>query len=426
MKQLYALLFCLQLIACSLSAQINSPVITGSSGKSGTSGGGGGGDGTGPWEINSGNITEKDTTKPVVIGSLVNQAGAGAGLTIDGGLYQQFTLAPATYTLDNNANQGEFRILVVDTSSAETAFNVGNGHVNYQVLDANAYGFVSEVNDKKYHIKCMSSSGTNHLLYSSVANARVGIGSIAPQAKLHVIETGNVSVGKFENTNDAAFVEIVSVDSAAVLSVTSGIYSSNFGINNSKNTVVTDGLQNTVIQIDTNGAIGINAPPDINVAKTYINGSLLVEVGNGVDTFTTLNAQKDVVLISQESGSAYASVSLGDGVYLSSSGFVQVSAPVLRTELPGTDLGTVTVPFDSAYFNFINTEVLEADELHMDVASSNVSNPPTDAQLDALFGTPAAVGNGFVRYLKDSDSNNTYQVIAVGAQWYSFSATLAP
>lgn len=70
-------------------------------------------------------------------------------------------------------------------------------------------------------------------------------------------------------------------------------------------------------------------------------------------------------------------------------------------------------------------------ELHVDgnikqkITTSNVANPPTDAQLDTLFGLPASNGDGWTAYVKDSSSTNFYQVVAVGTAWYTFTAVLA-
>lgn len=58
-------------------------------------------------------------------------------------------------------------------------------------------------------------------------------------------------------------------------------------------------------------------------------------------------------------------------------------------------------------------------------ASSNVSNPPTDAELDSLFGTPATVGSGFVGLVDDSDSNNMYRCYSDGTNWFTVAGVLA-
>jgi hypothetical protein len=44
------------------------------------------------------------------------------------------------------------------------------------------------------------------------------------------------------------------------------------------------------------------------------------------------------------------------------------------------------------------------DKLHVGWAEDNVSSPPTDAELDTAFGTPAAVGEGFVALLDDNNA----------------------
>ena len=52
------------------------------------------------------------------------------------------------------------------------------------------------------------------------------------------------------------------------------------------------------------------------------------------------------------------------------------------------------------------------------VSSSNVSNPPTDAELDALFGQPATLGSGYLAVVTDTNSANGYICISDGTNWW--------
>ena len=57
---------------------------------------------------------------------------------------------------------------------------------------------------------------------------------------------------------------------------------------------------------------------------------------------------------------------------------------------------------------------------------SNVSNPPTDAELDTAFGTPASVGTGFTRIVDDADGDaNVYLVTSNGTSWWYATLTKA-
>lgn len=52
-------------------------------------------------------------------------------------------------------------------------------------------------------------------------------------------------------------------------------------------------------------------------------------------------------------------------------------------------------------------------------SSADVSNPPTDAELDAAFGTPAAVGAAFLALVNDAGAGaNLYLVGSDGANWW--------
>ncbi len=72
-----------------------------------------------------------------------------------------------------------------------------------------------------------------------------------------------------------------------------------------------------------------------------------------------------------------------------------------------------------------DTELHVNGDIKQKVTTSDVSNPPTDAQLDTLFGIPASNGDGWTTYLKDSDSDWFYQIVAVGTEWYIFTAPIA-
>lgn len=69
---------------------------------------------------------------------------------------------------------------------------------------------------------------------------------------------------------------------------------------------------------------------------------------------------------------------------------------------------------------------LEAQEKTPTHSTANVSNPPTDAQIDAAFGTPAQVGAGFVATLDDNGAGtNSYMVWSDGTNWWYATGTKA-
>jgi len=63
---------------------------------------------------------------------------------------------------------------------------------------------------------------------------------------------------------------------------------------------------------------------------------------------------------------------------------------------------------------------------YLRVSAANVSNPPTDAELDSAFGTPAAVGEGFTALVNDGGGDtNIYLVASTGTAWAYVSLTVA-
>lgn len=65
-------------------------------------------------------------------------------------------------------------------------------------------------------------------------------------------------------------------------------------------------------------------------------------------------------------------------------------------------------------------------ERNTQVDTTDVSNPPTDAEIDSIFGTPATVGAGFTAYIDDAGAgSNFYQVTSDGTNWWIFTGTKA-
>jgi hypothetical protein len=64
--------------------------------------------------------------------------------------------------------------------------------------------------------------------------------------------------------------------------------------------------------------------------------------------------------------------------------------------------------------------------LRSKTATTDVANPPTDAQLDTAFGTPATVGSGFLALLDDDGAGTAvYLVASDGTNWWYAALTKA-
>lgn len=65
--------------------------------------------------------------------------------------------------------------------------------------------------------------------------------------------------------------------------------------------------------------------------------------------------------------------------------------------------------------------------LRLGITSSDVSDPPTDAELDALYGQPWDVGAGWHAFLWDgiSASDKFYLIVSDGLNWRHIALTLA-
>ncbi|NLD43665.1 MAG: hypothetical protein GX657_09235 [Chloroflexi bacterium] len=59
-------------------------------------------------------------------------------------------------------------------------------------------------------------------------------------------------------------------------------------------------------------------------------------------------------------------------------------------------------------------------------STADVSSPPTDAELDAAFGTPAEVGAGFTAIVNDAGAGAAVWLVASdGAGWWYAAMTQA-
>lgn len=64
--------------------------------------------------------------------------------------------------------------------------------------------------------------------------------------------------------------------------------------------------------------------------------------------------------------------------------------------------------------------------LRVALSNDDVSDPPTDAQLDSAFGTPSMIGNGFVGVLDDAGAGTkVWLCVAKNSRWWYEELTAA-
>ena len=74
----------------------------------------------------------------------------------------------------------------------------------------------------------------------------------------------------------------------------------------------------------------------------------------------------------------------------------------------------------SGYAGLDGAGRLDAPSDHISVDASNVSNPPTAAELTAAFGDPATLAHGTVRLVDDAGAGTAVWLVCAvnGAWWY--------
>jgi len=76
-------------------------------------------------------------------------------------------------------------------------------------------------------------------------------------------------------------------------------------------------------------------------------------------------------------------------------------------------------------YGYFERGLMTDGDIKQEVHTSNVSNPPTDAELDALFTSPSSKGAGWTAYVKDSDTDSMYQITSDGTNWQIVAMTPA-
>lgn len=127
-----------------------------------------------------------------------------------------------------------------------------------------------------------------------------------------------------------------------------------------------------------------------------------------------------------ERSTAPSSPSSND-IYLDDGTNTDSGNPSLRryTGAGWEDVGGTSAP---ATTETLTNKTIDGDDntIRLKTSTADVSNPPTDAELDSTFGTPATVGAGFTVVLDDNGADtNTYLVVSNGTSWIVFTGTKA-
>ena len=115
-----------------------------------------------------------------------------------------------------------------------------------------------------------------------------------------------------------------------------------------------------------------------------------------------------------------------------SSGYMQIEATqTWGSAAYGTELNFCVTPDDDTTaiiaLTLLNSGIgYFPYGIRTKISTANVSSPPTDAELDAAFGTPATVGASFIGAINDNDADEEwYLVLSSGSKWVYFRGYLA-
>lgn len=206
---------------------------------------------------------------------------------------------------------------------------------------------------------------------------------------------------------------------------------------------LTSGLTATAIAATTGGiSSGGTASIALTGKQSDAAGSIAVKIGN-TTSLTTAGA-KIMAFYSDNVTTEKAFIGLNGMYNFSGSGAMTAANYQIGRNADATNLMNFNVPTGAGYEFGVNdvaqlvlnattatfTPKIVATTASIQVMRSvaNVSTPPTDAELDAAFGDPTAVGSGFIGVVDDNDAGTTvYWVYSTGTagEWFHVLGTKA-
>jgi len=85
-------------------------------------------------------------------------------------------------------------------------------------------------------------------------------------------------------------------------------------------------------------------------------------------------------------------------------------------------------PDDDKLYHVTGASGYSCNEIlqRLDVVEADLNGPPSDTDLDTLFTSPAEVGNGCHRYVRDIHSGGVlYHIVSDGVNWWYQAMTMA-
>lgn len=154
---------------------------------------------------------------------------------------------------------------------------------------------------------------------------------------------------------------------------------------------------------------------DIPFAEFKFIGTLIIQTNNGYS-----NVVKSRIL-STADGSDYIDL-IGE---LITRGGVS-AAVVTHDNLSGVYLATTGITYghiddqtQTIYGSKTFNSTITTPATITTISTANVSNPPTDTELDSVLGEPGTVGSGYMKIINDNgDGNNVYLCVSDGTNWW--------
>lgn len=321
------------------------------------------------------------------------------------------------------------------------------------------------------NVSIHGTSSSQPLIHTDAGNNRIGFFTSTPAAGFLVDLQGNIQItGDISSTGTraqkiwATNLEVTnmptvggaSINANGVLSLTSAevtqlanidattISTTQWGYLGGQNQSVSTGdtvsfAQLTIDNLNLNGNTISSTSGDISL----VPNSNIVRIGNNTDTDfqiiidgdtrngeITWREDESEYLFTQNTSAACSLICKGGGTGIGRLKAVNgaddnasISMVAFATQAnieTGNSITKLAIQKNNVEVGANTSALLTLlGDIKQRVHTDNVSNPPTDTELDVIFGIPATVGAGFTAYIDDNGAGtNFYYITTNGASWF--------
>lgn len=255
------------------------------------------------------------------------------------------------------------------------------------------------------------------------SNSNVAVGS---NAALTTTGANNVAIGTNALLANVANSFNMAIGASALVNSTSD---ANTAVGQNAGGGVSTGANNTAIG---RGALSLGAITGTSnscvgvFSLQELTGASTSNVGIGFRALEDLQTGSENVAIGAFAGQGSSLHDKSGGVFIGySAGENENTSNKLYIANSNTTTPLIYGEFDNDILT-CNGRFNATDGIKTQVSTDNVSDPPTDAELDTAFGTPATLGEGFIGILDDNSADtDVWLCYTSDTSWFYLQGTKA-